>query len=318
MNVSEIRSATVSCSDLEASLRFWRDLIGFEEVWRCSIGGSEVERAWGVPARTRAAVAFLRYDGIETGQLRLVQFTPYQTTHVRARTDSAWAIGVVALDCNVRDPEKTFALLREAGYESESAQPLYYVVDGLQQSEVLFYTPDDVRLVLVGAMNYSPDMARPGVSGHFGALTTISQFVADMDASVRFYREGLGLEQVFDAWIDDATRPIVNKMAGIPEHAELRLAAHRRPGEPDGKHLLLQTRGVPVVSIAEKMQPPNLGIVMLSHATDDLNGLRARILEYGGQLVTEPGAIAVGGHRTACSFLARAPQGVLLEFYQEE
>ena len=108
-------------------------------------------------------------------------------------------------------------------------------------------------------MNYPPAMARPGLRGDFSALTVVSQVVWDVEESARFYREGLGFEPAFDAWVDDAARPLINEMVGIPSHAELRLTAYRTPGEPDGKTLLLQTRGVPVVSIAPRMRPPNLG-----------------------------------------------------------
>lgn len=314
MKVSEIRVATVSCSDLEGSLRFWRDTIGFEELWRAEVSGPELERAWALAPGTRARVSLLRYDGIETGQLRLVEFSPRSNLFVRRRTEEPWAIGIGALDLNVRDPERTFALLREAGYESEAPEPHYYVIGGLEQSEVKFHTPDEVSLVLVGAMNYPPAMARPGVGGDFSALTVVSQFVADMDESARFYRDGLRLEQAFDAWVDDATRPLINEMVGIPSHGELRLAAYRTPGEPDGKSLLLATRGLPVHSIADRMRPPHLGIVMVSHFTDDLDGLRARIPEFGGELVTELAEISFGPHARTRTFLARAPRGVLLEF----
>jgi hypothetical protein len=109
---------------------------------------------------------------------------------------------------------------------------------------------------------------------------------------------------------------LINEMVGIPSHAELRLAAYRAPGEPDGKTLLLQTRGVPVVSIAERMRPPNLGIVMLGHETDDLDGLLARLAGLGAERATEPGEIRFGaGPRTRCA-LVRAPRGVLIELFE--
>ncbi len=315
MKVSEIRHATVSCSDLDGSLRFWRDLVGFQEQWRGRFDGLALETAWGLRRGTTADVAFLRYDGVPTGQLRLVQFTPHTDLHVRTRRDDPWAIGVGALDVNVRDPERTFQLLKGAGFESEAAHPHYYVIDGLEQSEVVFRTPDHVNLVLVGAMNYPPSMARAGVRGNFSAITVVSQFVPDAEASIRFYRDGLGLEQVFDAWVDDVTRPLINDMVGIPLHADLRLCAYRSTGEPDGKTLLLQTRGIPVADISSRMAPPNLGIVMLSHAVDDLDDLRARLPTYGGRIETDTAPIPFGGG--VRSFLARTPAGLLLEFFEE-
>ncbi|MBI2221991.1 MAG: VOC family protein [Acidobacteria bacterium] len=316
MWVSEIRYATIGCSDLEASLRFWRDVVGFELLSRTPAGGAGLERAWGLEPGTGAEVAVLRYAGIATGQLRLVQFTTRSGVHVRTRADDPWAIGIGALDCNVRDPEGTFRRLRDAGYESEAPHPHYYVIDGLEQSEVVFRTPDHVNLVLVGAMNYPPAMARPNLPGDFSALTVVSQFVRDIDASAKFYGDGLGLELAFDAWVDDRTRPLINAMVGIPAHADLRLAAYRTPGEPDGKTLLLQTKGIPVTSIADRMRPPHLGVVMLSHATDDLDGLRLRLRQIGGTPVTVPGLVP-GAGGSVRSFLARAPGGTMLEFYEE-
>jgi catechol 2,3-dioxygenase-like lactoylglutathione lyase family enzyme len=195
--------------------------------------------------------------------------------------------------------------------------PHHYVLSGLEQSEIVFLGPDNVNVLLVGARNYSPEMARPGIAGDFSAVTVVSQFVADFEASARFYRDGLGLEQVFDVWTDEQSRPVVNEMVGIPSHADVRLAAYRTPGNPDGKVLLLATRGVEVKSLVERMRPDHLGVVLLSHATDDLDSLRARLPEFGGEIVTEPAEIAFAPHVRTRSFLARAPRGVLLEFYEE-
>ncbi len=106
-------------------------------------------------------------------------------------------------------------------------------------------------------------------------------------------------------------------MVGIPGHADVRLAAYRSPGSADGKVLLLATRGVEVKRIARRMQPDRLGVAMLSHATDDLDGLRARLPRLGGELAGEPAEIRFGSHAATRGFLVRTPDGVLLELYEQ-
>lgn len=313
MTVSEIRVATVSCSDLETSLRFWRDTVGFDEIWRADVAGPALERAWGLPAGTEARVALLRYDGVPTGQLRLVQLSQHSGIPVRGLSDPVPSLGPAALDCAVRDPEGAYAHLAHGGWESPSDAPHYYEVGGLEQAEVVFHAPDEVKFLCVGAASYPPDMTRQGVAGLFSPLTTVSQFVADIDESARFYRDGLGLTQSLDAWVDDASRNTVDELVGLPPATPLRLAVFKAPGEPDGKHLLLQTAGVPTPSLAERMRFPNLGIVLLGHETDDLDGLRERIPAFGGTIESETVEVDFAGRARVRSFLARAPQGILLE-----
>jgi catechol 2,3-dioxygenase-like lactoylglutathione lyase family enzyme len=316
MRVSPIRYATISCSDLEASLEFWRDLVGFEEIWRETLSGAAVERAWALPAGSKASVSQLSYGGFENGQLRLVEFHPRGERHVRDRGDDPWAIGVGALDCYVRDPARTFALLSDAGFESKTPAPVYYEVDGLEQSEVVFHAPDQVNLLLVGAMAYPPQLARPDLPGDFSPLVVISQFVSDMEGAKRFYGETLGLQKGLDAWVDDANRPRVNAMVGIPPLAELHLVTFQGTEGPEGKHLLLETRGIPAPSIAQRMQPPNLGISSLAHETDDLAALERTLAECGADIVTPPTELRLTASRRVNTLLARAPRGILLEFYQ--
>jgi catechol 2,3-dioxygenase-like lactoylglutathione lyase family enzyme len=316
MKVSPVRYATVSCSDLEASLEFWRDLVGFEEIWRETLSGTAVERAWSLPPGSKVSVSQLCYGGFENGQLRLVEFHPRGDRHVRDRGDEPWAIGVGALDCYVRDPAKTFALLRDAGFESKTPAPVFYEVGGLEQSEVVFHAPDQVNLLLVGAMSYPPQLARPDWPGDFSPLVVISQFVSDMAAANCFYGETLGLQKGLDVWVDDANRPRVNAMVGIPPLAELHLVTFQGTEGPEGKHLLLETRGIPVPSIAHRMRPPNLGILSLAHETDDLAALERTFAEYGADIVTAPIELRLTADRRVNTLLARPPRGILLEFYE--
>ncbi len=316
MKVSEIKSATVSCVNLDDSLSFWRDVMEFEVAWRGTMEGEGVERAWSLPPGTKAEVAMLRYEGVETGQVRLVEFSPKGSEFVRTTADDPWAVGVGALDVNVRDPKATFRKLHDAGYRSQHDEPVFYNIGGLEQSEVVFRGPDKVNILLVGAMNYGPEMVREGIMGSFSPLTVVSQFVADMDECIRFYGGGLGLECAFDVWTDDDSRPQINKMVGIPEHADMRLAVYQVADVPDGKHLLLDTRGIDAKEIYQRMSPPNLGIVCVSHETDDLDGLRARLPEFGGVIVSEPTELDFGDGGRTRSFLVRAPRGLLLEFYE--
>lgn len=314
MWATEIKMATISCEDLDASAAFWCDVMQYREKWRTVVGGPEFEKAWGLPAGTEARVAFLNYEDIPSGQVRLVEFSPRGEEYVRTTTDNPWDIGIGALDVNVRDPEEALNLLRDAGCVSKSAEPVYYEIAGHKQAEVVCHGPDGVNILLICAENYEPHMARAEMEGDFGPVTVVSQFVNDMDESARFYGEGLGLACAFDTWTDEESRAQVNRMVGIPEDTPMRLAVYQMPGNPDGKHLLLQTKEVERRFIAHRMTPPNLGVVMISHFTEDLDRLYARLPQFGADPLNEPVTIRFGDQAVYRCFHVRAPGGILLEF----
>lgn len=105
---------------------------------------------------------------------------------------------------------------------------------------------------------------------HHGGIT-----VSDMDASLAFYRDGLGLELVLDA-VRDA--PYLAETLQVPITA-LRYALLRVPGSEGALVELLEYRGVERLPAAARPCDPGSGHLCLG--VSDARGLHSRLVALG-------------------------------------
>jgi catechol 2,3-dioxygenase-like lactoylglutathione lyase family enzyme len=138
--------------------------------------------------------------------------------------------------------------------------------------------------------------------------------VHDLDASIRFYTEGLGLrlrhQQVQD---NEYTRRLVGY-----EDAVLRIAQFQLPaGDPPPSGHVLE--------LVEYQKPPGgpsdperntLGAGHLAFLVDDIGGMAARLTALGATPLSEPNRITAGINQGGQALYLRDPDGVMLELLQ--
>jgi len=132
--------------------------------------------------------------------------------------------------------------------------------------------------------------------------------VADLERSVEFFRDLLGLEVVMSRVIDDA---YFGRIVGLPG-CRVKAALLRIPGSD---HLLelfeyLAPRGEPCVP-----RPCDPGSCHLSLQVDDLRPLHQR-LRGKVAFVSEPVALDAGPNRGGYALYLRDPSGILVELFQ--
>src|SRR5262245_50950967 len=132
--------------------------------------------------------------------------------------------------------------------------------------------------------------------------------VADLDASVQFFRDLLGLELL---WTREVRDDYFGRIVGHPGSV-VRAALLRIPG---GHHVelfqYLEPRGQ-----ACRPRPCDPGSVHLSLLVDDLPGLHRQLRERGADFVSEPVSITAGPNRGGWGVYLRDPNGILLELFQ--
>lgn len=138
--------------------------------------------------------------------------------------------------------------------------------------------------------------------------------VSDLDRSVAFYRDVLGLELVTQ-W--DSAQPYLRTVVGFPD-AELRIALLRIPRVGvgvSGHH----------VELLEYRQPRgrrgdprtcNPGNVHVSFMVEDLDAAYAELLAKGVRFKSEPVEITHGRNRGAKAVYLLDPDDITLEFVQ--
>jgi catechol 2,3-dioxygenase-like lactoylglutathione lyase family enzyme len=163
----------------------------------------------------------------------------------------------------------------------------------------------DRRLVLTAA--------RPGgqsAEGPVKSLGNFSHIVANLDRSLAFYRDGLGLEVSGPAAV---FRPdeVIMKLANVPG-AQTRYTWLKVPGSAMAVELI-EYKGIERQPVQPRFQDP--GATNLTVRVRDLDGTIARLKTAGGRVITVSGTPAEIGGRSRIVFM-QDPDGFVIELSQ--
>jgi lactoylglutathione lyase len=133
--------------------------------------------------------------------------------------------------------------------------------------------------------------------------------VADLERSIRFYRDILGFELVFQ-WNPQAE--YIRTMTGYPE-ADIHAAVLRMPGS-DLFLELLDYRNVERTPVDTRTANP--GTAHIAFFTDDLDALYAELVAKGVDSVTPPVTPTIGPNKGGRAVYMIDPDGFRVEFIQ--
>jgi lactoylglutathione lyase len=133
--------------------------------------------------------------------------------------------------------------------------------------------------------------------------------VADLERSVRFYRDILGFELVFQ-WNPQAD--YIRTMTGYPG-ADIHAAILRMPGA-DLFLEILEYRDVEKSPVDTRTANP--GTAHMAFFTDDCDGLYAQLKAKGVDSVSEPVSPTIGPNRGGRAVYMIDPDGIRVEFIQ--
>lgn len=138
--------------------------------------------------------------------------------------------------------------------------------------------------------------------------------VSDLDRSIAFYRDQLGLELVHEQYQDNA---YTRRLVGYPG-AKLRVAQFHVPGQPtglSGHHLELVeylspkgSRGNPGIY--------NPGAAHLAFVVEDIAGAYERLSRAGVRFVSSPNLITTGVNKGGFTCYFFDPDEIVLEMVQ--
>jgi catechol 2,3-dioxygenase-like lactoylglutathione lyase family enzyme len=144
------------------------------------------------------------------------------------------------------------------------------------------------------------------------AIWHTSFTVADIERSIRFYRDDLGLELVHE---QEQANEYTRTFVGYPD-AHLRVAQFAIPNgdQPRSGHVIelvqyVAPAGEPVHP--ERYQP---GAAHLAFQVQDTRALYARLVEHGVHFISEPVAITAGINAGGATVYLEDPDGNTLEF----
>lgn len=144
------------------------------------------------------------------------------------------------------------------------------------------------------------------ITGFFHGGVTVS----DMDRSLMFYRDGLGLESEFDRRLD---APYLKAVLGL-EFDHIRVVYLRIPG--GGFVELLEYHGIE--RMPAQSRPCDYGAGHLCLYVDDVEGMHARLVSLGFRARSDSVIdITVGPNQGARSCYMSDPDGYAVELFQK-
>lgn len=147
MNEHRLSHIGICVSDLERSVHFYRDLLGFQEVSRLEIEGPVTERLLDISGGSLQAV-YLKMGGT------VIELLYYPVAgHEPAETPRAMnKLGLTHISINVADLDVAVTAVEQGG-----GQQLNHTLIDTGGSKAMFVTdPDGMRIELVQAM-FNPD-----------------------------------------------------------------------------------------------------------------------------------------------------------------
>jgi catechol 2,3-dioxygenase-like lactoylglutathione lyase family enzyme len=141
------------------------------------------------------------------------------------------------------------------------------------------------------------------------AIHHTSLTVSDLDRSLAFYRDLLGLEVVM---AQEKEGGYLAKITGYPD-AHVRMAHLELPG---GSHRIELFQYLAPAGERTPVEPRNAGITHLCFLVEDLDAAYKRLREAGADFVSPPVEIESGANKGGFGLYLRDPDGVTLELFQ--
>ena len=319
---SSNRLATIGVADLDAALRFYRDVIGLRAGREGTWSGPEFEDYYALPPGANGRFAVLSSAGRVTGRLMLVEFR--DAGERLGRDNPIWFLGYNNVNFYTPDMAAARRTLSALGYEFWT-EPLDYDIGGTEGSpvEVFFDGPDGlpVNLIvpkgdpetIVGRVAELYRELGPTSTG-FSELSTSGHTVSDIDAALRFYTEVLGQRVLMDFEVSGADR---NGFLRLPEGAVSR-NVFLYGDDLMGKIALCQALNHEIPALPdEARRPPAIGYLAMAFVTGDLDAVLARAAALGVEVAAPARTLEHPGFGRCTAALLRVPgSGALAEVVQ--
>jgi catechol 2,3-dioxygenase-like lactoylglutathione lyase family enzyme len=277
---SEIKMVTVGVKDLDRSIAFYADAFSFEEISRTTVDHEAVGEAWRIPAGIAGRFAIMGIPGIDSGMLRLVEWTP-SGDHVWSAPARFQDLGAYAVNFRVKDVNTAWDLLARSGAKEKSKPTYWEVEQNIAAWDSQCYDPDGTVLDVFQVIGEIERTLGPFAPGREATeVQTLAIHCLDARRSEEFYL-GLGFEPLYDRVIEHLWH-----FFGLPQGTKLHnINLIMRGGRPTGRVELAQYIGVPGRSLKSRTVAPSRGPLMMSIRVSSLEKAAARIKELGGKVI---------------------------------
>ena len=306
--VAAVGAIALTVSDMDRSVAFYSSVLRFQKVGDTIAAGEGYDRLQGVPG-SRMRVVRLRL-GVDTLQLMAWAGPPGRPAPADARSNDRWFQHVAII---VSDMDSAYAVLQAHGVRRVSPAPQRLPdwnpnAGGIRA--FYFRDPDDHPLEILQFPAGKGDPKWQRAEGRlFLGIDHTAIVVASTDASLRFYRDLLGLRIAGTSLNYGPEQERLNNVPG----ARLRITGLRAPTGPGIEFLeyMSPRDGRPAPADERANDLVHWQTIVASSAPEPL---AARLTAAGARLVS-PGVVRVEDRALGFDrgFLVRDPDGHVVQ-----
>lgn len=312
--------ATASVSNLDQTARFFREIGGYETVYRGPLDPAEVN-AFGLKEGASGDVVTLRAPNSDAGYVRLIRFDNAGRKVPTRPGARSWDTGCFwSFMVRANDLEAIYDDAVAMGWGTETPiAPLSF--NGSELNIVVFKGPDGLQVQAYERLN------RPIPEGFtaFDRLSrpfNIMQMTRDREAVRYLMEDVLGFARVWygPPYTDD--QPTLMPL-GIPQNLTTSVPYKAGIFTPQtqtlyGRMEYIEIDGLDGFDYADRCRAPNLGWLSVTYPVESANTAKKMIESRGWSIDQEIYANQRPSIGTLKTFSIRAPDGALIEFVEVE
>ncbi len=308
--------ATASVSNLDRSARFFREIGGYETVYRGSLDEGELD-ALGLPETASGDVLTLRPPGSDSGFIRLIRFDNVGRKVLTRPGARAWDTGCFwSVMVRATNLEAIYDDAIAMGWGTETPiAPLSF--NGSELSIVVFEGPDGLQVQAYERLNRPP----PEGFTPFERLSrpfNIMQMTRDREAARQLMEDVLGFERVWYGSPHIDAEPTLMPL-GIPRNLTTSIPYKAGIFTPQSETLYgrmeyIEIDGLEGFDYEERCRAPNLGWLSVTYPVESISKAKETISQRGWGIAKD----VYTTHRPSIgmvdAFTIKAPDGATIEF----
>lgn len=308
--------ATASVSDLDQTARFFREIGGYETVYRGPLDAAEIE-ALALPENASGEVLTLRARGSDSGYVRLIRFDDAGRKGPTRPGARAWDTGCFwSFMVRANDLEAIYDDAIAMGWGTETPiAPLSF--NGSELRIVVFKGPDGLQVQAYERLNRPP----PEGFTPFERLSrpfNIMQMTRDREAARVLMEDVLGFNRFWYGAPYTDEEPVLMPL-GIPQNLTTSVPYKAGIFSPQtqslyGRMEYIEIDGLDGFDYADRCHAPNLGWLSVTYPMTSARDAMALIEARGWEIATAPYDTTRPAFGDMTVFAIKAPDGATIEF----
>lgn len=303
MVTSGIDRIHISVKDMDESLAFFRDCTGMKVVADQHLDTNAMQRLWNLPAGTEARAVYLK-NREQTTLLQLIEFNPRSEIMIRDGAQT-WDFGLFDIAWFVKNLDKTYQYLLEKEYTFHTPPTAYKATwSGRDVNEAILIGPNAMPIALI---------EKPDIEADYQRIADQAQIVEDMNKTITFYRDILGLKLLGDM---ELPKGLIDDVLALPAGTDVWIAFFNQEDSsaPVVEAVELSIKGKAMASVA---RPPHLGLFMISFETDNLSELMKNFKQKDISTISGPVEFNIKPHGTISAITVEGPNKELIEIFEK-